>query len=69
MLVPDTPPAFVQQFKWLEPPFATPDGKMILSFQAFVLRSRGKTFMIDTCIGNDRQREFASTTRSSGEAL
>jgi glyoxylase-like metal-dependent hydrolase (beta-lactamase superfamily II) len=23
-----------------------------------VLRSRGKTFMIDTCIGNDRQREF-----------
>jgi glyoxylase-like metal-dependent hydrolase (beta-lactamase superfamily II) len=31
---------------------------MILSFQAFVLRSRGKTFMIDTCIGNDRQREF-----------
>ena len=58
MLLPDATPAFVQQFKWLQPHFATPDGKMILSFQAFVLRSRGKTFMIDTCIGNDRQREF-----------
>ncbi len=58
MLLPDATPAFVQQFKWLQPHFATADGKMILSFQAFVLRSRGKTFMIDTCIGNDRQREF-----------
>jgi glyoxylase-like metal-dependent hydrolase (beta-lactamase superfamily II) len=58
MLLPDATPAFVQQFKWLQPHFATPDGKMILSFQAFVLRSRGQTFMIDTCIGNDRQREF-----------
>ena len=58
MLLPDATPAFVQQLKWLQPHVATPDGKMILSFQAFVLRSRGKTFMIDTCIGNDRQREF-----------
>ncbi len=58
MLLPDATPEFVQQLKWLHPHFATADGKMILSFQAFVLRSRGKTFMIDTCIGNDRQREF-----------
>ena len=58
MLLPDATPAFVQQYAWLQPHFATADGKMILSFQAFVLRSRGKTFMIDTCIGNDRQREF-----------
>ncbi len=58
MLLPDATPAFVQQYKWLQPHFATADGKMVLSFQAFVLRSRGKTFMIDTCIGNDRQREF-----------
>jgi glyoxylase-like metal-dependent hydrolase (beta-lactamase superfamily II) len=58
MLLPDATAEFVQQFKWLCPHFATPDGRMILSFQAFVLRSRGKTFMIDTCIGNDRQREF-----------
>jgi glyoxylase-like metal-dependent hydrolase (beta-lactamase superfamily II) len=58
MLLPDATPEFVQQFGWLCPHFATPDGRMILSFQAFVLRSRGRAFMIDTCIGNDRQREF-----------
>ena len=58
MLLPDADPAFVQGFPWLRPHFATPDGKMIISFQCFVLRSQGRTAMIDTCIGNDRQREF-----------
>ncbi|MGC1523694.1 MAG: MBL fold metallo-hydrolase [Steroidobacteraceae bacterium] len=58
MLLPDATPQCVQQFGWLVPHFATPDGRMIISFQCFVLRSKGRTVMIDTCIGNDRQREF-----------
>jgi glyoxylase-like metal-dependent hydrolase (beta-lactamase superfamily II) len=58
MLLPNARPELVQQYAWLRPHFATPDGRMILSFQCFVLRSRGKAVMIDTCIGNDRQREF-----------
>ncbi|MEO8306702.1 MAG: MBL fold metallo-hydrolase [Pseudomonadota bacterium] len=58
MLLPDATPQFLQQFGWLVPHFATPEGKMIISFQCFVLRSGGRTVMIDTCIGNDRQREF-----------
>jgi glyoxylase-like metal-dependent hydrolase (beta-lactamase superfamily II) len=58
MLLPDATPQFLQQFGWLVPHFATPEGKMIISFQCFVLRSKGRTVMIDTCIGNDRQREF-----------
>lgn len=58
MLLPNADAEFVKQFGWLRPHFATPDGRMIISFQAFVLRSRGKVVMIDTCIGADRQREF-----------
>jgi glyoxylase-like metal-dependent hydrolase (beta-lactamase superfamily II) len=58
MLLPDAPPDYLNQFPWLQPHFATPEGKMIISFQCFVLRSQGRTAMIDTCIGNDRQREF-----------
>src|SRR5580692_3700259 len=58
MLLPGATPRYVQQFGWLLPHFATPDGRMIISFQCFVLRSRGRTAMIDTCIGNDRRREF-----------
>ena len=58
MLLPDATPEYVRQFGWLQPHFATPDGRMIISFQCFVLRSKGRTAMIDTCIGNDRKREF-----------
>jgi glyoxylase-like metal-dependent hydrolase (beta-lactamase superfamily II) len=59
MLLPEATPEYVQQFGWLVPHFATAEGRMIISFQCFVLRSKGRIAMIDTCIGNDRQREFA----------
>jgi len=58
MLLEGATEEFVQQYKWMVPHFATPEGKMIISFQCFVLRSRGQTVMIDTCIGADRKREF-----------
>ena len=51
-------PSSCKQYAWLRPHFATAEGLMKISFQAFVLRSRGKNVMIDTCIGADRKREY-----------
>jgi glyoxylase-like metal-dependent hydrolase (beta-lactamase superfamily II) len=58
MLLKDETAEFVKQYTWLRPHFATAGGLMKISFQAFVLRSRGKHVMIDTCIGADRKREY-----------
>ena len=58
MLLKEGTPEFVQSFRWLTPHFATRAGRMLISFQCFVLRSRDRRVMIDTCIGADRQREF-----------
>ena len=58
MLLPDATPATVLQYPWLQPHFATPEGKMIVSFQCFVMRTPEHQIMLDTCIGADRQREF-----------
>jgi glyoxylase-like metal-dependent hydrolase (beta-lactamase superfamily II) len=58
MLLKDETAEFVKQHGWLQPHFATAEGLMKVSFQAFVLRSRGKHVMIDTCIGKDRKREY-----------
>ena len=58
MLLKDCTTEEVQQHKWLVPQFCTPAGMMLISFQCFVLRSRGKSVMIDTCIGSDRKREY-----------
>jgi glyoxylase-like metal-dependent hydrolase (beta-lactamase superfamily II) len=58
MLFKDETAEFLRRHAWLQPHFATPDGLMKISFQCFVLRSRGKSVMIDTCIGADRKREY-----------
>jgi glyoxylase-like metal-dependent hydrolase (beta-lactamase superfamily II) len=58
MLLPNGTPEYVLGFPWLQPHFATPAGKMLISFQCFILRSRDKRVMIDTCIGADREREY-----------
>jgi glyoxylase-like metal-dependent hydrolase (beta-lactamase superfamily II) len=58
MLLPDGSPELVKRYPWLIPKFATPAGRMLISFQCFVLRSGDKRVMIDTCIGSDREREY-----------
>jgi glyoxylase-like metal-dependent hydrolase (beta-lactamase superfamily II) len=58
MLWKDETADFLKRHAWVHPHFATPEGLMKISFQCFVLRSRGKSVMIDTCIGADRKREY-----------
>ncbi len=58
MLSADLTPEIALSHDWLFPHFATPDGRMKISFQAFVLKSGDDRLMIDTCIGNDREREY-----------
>jgi len=58
MLSEDLTPEIAKQHRWLMPHFATPEGRMKISFQAFALSSGKERIMIDTCIGNDREREY-----------
>jgi len=59
----------VQSQAWLRPHFATADGRLIASIHAFVVESRGKTVVVDTCVGNDKVRDLAAWTRLSGPFL
>jgi glyoxylase-like metal-dependent hydrolase (beta-lactamase superfamily II) len=58
MLFKDGTPEMLLGHEWLKPHFVTPEGKMIISFQAFAVKSQGKSMMIDTCIGADRKRPY-----------
>lgn len=66
-LLPDATPETVKKYEWLKPHFATPDGQIIVWFQAFALAFGNRRIMVDTCIGNDKSREFDlfNKTRSS----
>ena len=50
--------SMVLERPWLQPHYATPAGRMLMNFQAFVIKAGGRHIMIDTCIGADREREF-----------
>jgi len=70
-LLPDaTPQNLAPDLDWLEPDFVTPGGarlKMII--QAFLVESRGLKIVVDTCVGNDKQRALPAWNELDGPFL
>jgi glyoxylase-like metal-dependent hydrolase (beta-lactamase superfamily II) len=56
MLFVDVTPARVLSHDWLRPHFAFDDGNLHLSIHAFVVEAGGKRIVVDTCVGNDKER-------------
>ncbi len=49
----------VQAYPWLQPSYADAEGMLNLTIQAYVIESEGKRIIVDTCVGNDKKRDFA----------
>lgn len=48
--------ALALEHEWLRPDFADEQGNLLYSIQTFVVEACGKTIVVDTCIGNDKER-------------
>jgi glyoxylase-like metal-dependent hydrolase (beta-lactamase superfamily II) len=59
----------VRSRAWLRPHFATDSGRLIASIHMFVVESSGATIVVDTCVGNDKQRALAAWNLLSGPFL
>lgn len=57
-LYPDaTPEALAREQAWLAPRFYDPASRLlVIAIQGFVVRSGGKTIVVDTCVGDCKQR-------------
>ena len=55
-VIPAATPEVVKQVKWLFPHFVTDDGHLSLSIHSLIVDTPGATLIVDTCIGNDRDR-------------
>ena len=42
---------------WMEPRALTADGRLLLTIQGFLVRTRHHTIVVDTCVGDDKPRE------------
>jgi glyoxylase-like metal-dependent hydrolase (beta-lactamase superfamily II) len=63
MALDEAKPEVVKGQPWLLPHHVTPEGRMFINFQAFVVKAGKRRIMIDTCIGADRERQFPIFTK------
>ena len=50
----------VKSVAWLHPHYADPDGTIRYAVQAFIIKSQGRRIIVDTCVGNDKDRNNES---------
>ncbi len=56
--LPDATPEALRRIGWLYPNFVDDDDAMRLSIHALLVEAPGLKLVVDTCIGNDRPRQF-----------
>ena len=52
----------VREISWLAPHFADAEGNLIMSIHALVVETPTRKMIVDTCIGNDKQRSIPNWT-------
>jgi glyoxylase-like metal-dependent hydrolase (beta-lactamase superfamily II) len=68
-LLPQATPEAIAPIDWLAPHFVAPDGRLIMSIHALLLESQGQRIIVDTCLGNDKERRLRDWNRRSGPFL
>jgi glyoxylase-like metal-dependent hydrolase (beta-lactamase superfamily II) len=68
-LIPEATPERLREETWLHPHFANAEGKAIMSIHAFVIEADGARTIVDTCVGNDKQRGIKGWNMRQGPFL
>lgn len=69
MIFPDVRPADLESVPWLKPHFVDEQGRMVLSIHALLIESAGKRILVDTCLGNDKERPLPAWYMRKGPFL
>lgn len=56
-LLPQATPAALAPFPWLAP-FCDADGRIVLSMHTLLVETPEQVLLVDTCIGNDKERSY-----------
>ena len=61
-ILPDATRDVCKPIEWLRPHFMDEDGNLIMSIHALVVDTGSRRIVVDTCIGNDKQRSIPNWT-------
>ena len=62
-ILPDATPDACRDIAWMKPHFMTAEGKLVMSVHALVVDTGARRIVVDTCIGNDKERAIPSWSR------
>src|SRR5215813_4461447 len=68
-ILPDATPDPVQPHRWLHPHFMDDRGRLRMSVHALVIDTPRRRILVDTCIGNDKERSIPAWSRLQGPFL
>jgi len=68
-ILPDATREAVRSIDWLHPHFIDADGRLVMSIHALVVESQGRRIMVDTCLGNDKERAIPGWNMRNGPFL
>jgi len=57
-ILPDATKEAALELDWMIPHFATDEGRLIMSIHALVIETPSQRIVVDTCIGNDKERNI-----------
>ena len=61
-ILPDATREACLRIAWMKPHFMTDEGRLIMSVHALVIEIGERRIVVDTCIGNDKQRNIPTWT-------
>jgi glyoxylase-like metal-dependent hydrolase (beta-lactamase superfamily II) len=68
-ILPDATPEAIRDIAWLQPHFADERGKLRMSIHALVVETPTRRIIVDTCLGNDKERHIPSWNKLQGPFL
>ena len=68
-VLPQAKPEIVREIDWLSPHFLDAEGLLILSIHSLLVESQDRCILVDTCIGNDKERRFREWNKMQGAFL
>ena len=68
-ILPDATPEAVSPHRWLHPHFMDERGRLRMSVHALVVETPTRRILVDTCIGNDKERSIPAWSGLQGPFL
>ena len=56
-ILPQATPDAIRAIDWIDP-FVDDEARLLMSFHSLVVESMGQTIVVDTCIGNEKERNY-----------